>query len=1256
MLAGTTSPACGCCLLFMQIRLATAELTGWAGQGSPTAATRWTSSEKLQGAGCGAASDIYSLGMVMYEMLTWQIPFHELSDATEVKNLVLQGGRPTIPPAAQLPPGTAKAAGLQQYIDLMQLCWHQDPNKRPALVDIAHQLKIIAAGGGVMTSTGRNLLQLADISQAGLQQRQYEWALLPQAADLPVQGDDDFSPPGTPPPSCGLSAGFNSQYMRSLMARIPEHASEAQQQPDNTSPLGRAWTAAKSAAPSKAAGTSADWQLLKPLARHRDTTDAHADKQPQQQPQHLQQRSLEQHQQQPLRPPAMAVRSEVDPRAQAAASKLYAPATGAQQPVNAATVTAGVGEGRDTPTTAAAAAACVQAEWLRSDSPLPAAAATTTHPAGPHATAWHQTEQPSVAAAADVGPRCQALQHSLMVHVEPVLPPQPQGRPSVMQLSSSAGCSTPHTMQLASHGAQDLSVAEGVQSTLEAVDTMAEPSTASHGQAAVEADLIPASVVVLSPAPTVAAAVTATPAAAACSAEQTLVDPAVVLDGRSCLQEALVSLQQLQLELSSRLLRLLVMYTAYRTASTLMGVQQEVRPLLSGDSTAEGQQRQQQQCLQERVVLQLQTLLLLLQSIQHQQQRGQLTELLSQFAVVHLSIGTWRYHIAADTAAASSVTSQFHSSDSCSNGGVSQEPLFVVYASVGFVTLCWLLLPVTAAMMATIVSCSYTAWHWLSRVQCRPQRLSTLQEPQQQHQPAVSETASEGVSYPRSLQVYSSLSGMPGTLLVAPQPDSCRSTVGYASWPVQWQAPEALEALSRQQQQQQQQLLLYTLPVHRYRASYKPHSAGQHTTTVAATRQRRDDDITVRDQDQHLSVQQRFTSDSTEVRHQLLDVRCHPVLSSQVLSAQHPAAPFLQCLDQLMQQHQEGAADIAGQVETPPSSPTAPGHAWVQVLWLCLDPPMLLEAIPACSLSLAAWLLQQQQQQLRGTYNTNSSQQRPWQPPFPAAAWPQVLTWLQQVAAALAELHRVGIVHGGLHAGAIYLADAGDSRDRRSADSSSDTASSKVAVLSLVSPWQHAVTPGCVVDPAFAPPEVQLGSQPPTSNPAVDVYGFGMVMWQLATGWVPQQLQQSDTALSQAASGSLGVYDELSWCAEMMQHHGTTFPGVVAMPHPQYNAADEDDNNEGVAAEALQPSDHAAPAEDLADPGSSTEGTTPDSSIPSSWYCRHGWLPPVAAAWLPDGYKQLMLKCCSLSVGQRPSITVVCQCIANVLREHTCRI
>ena len=85
--------------------------------------------EIFQGQKYTTASDIYSFGMIMWEVMTGRRPFWDKSHDTDLIIEIVDGLRPPI--VTNAPEG---------YIELMKECWHSDPSKRPKANDIPRKI------------------------------------------------------------------------------------------------------------------------------------------------------------------------------------------------------------------------------------------------------------------------------------------------------------------------------------------------------------------------------------------------------------------------------------------------------------------------------------------------------------------------------------------------------------------------------------------------------------------------------------------------------------------------------------------------------------------------------------------------------------------------------------------------------------------------------------------------------------------------------------------------------------------------------------------------------------------------------------------------------------------------------------------------------------------------------------------------------------------------------------------------------------
>merc|ERR1712046_407931 len=87
----------------------------------------------FDGAAYSSACEVYSFGMVIWEVVTGQVPFQGMTDAQTVRS-ICNDQRPPIPPR-----------GNRLLCDLAQRCWRQDPTQRCTFSDVLEQLEAAAS-------------------------------------------------------------------------------------------------------------------------------------------------------------------------------------------------------------------------------------------------------------------------------------------------------------------------------------------------------------------------------------------------------------------------------------------------------------------------------------------------------------------------------------------------------------------------------------------------------------------------------------------------------------------------------------------------------------------------------------------------------------------------------------------------------------------------------------------------------------------------------------------------------------------------------------------------------------------------------------------------------------------------------------------------------------------------------------------------------------------------------------------------------
>ncbi|KAF8311155.1 kinase-like protein, partial [Clavulina sp. PMI_390] len=109
--------------------------------------TRWTAPEISEDPDSSNSlvrsslpSDIYSLGMTVFELMTELDPFSDMDDVVAIRTHVQRNGRPA------LPDGFAeKQAARAKYMALCEECWKQRPEDRATIEEVRKKLAEINA-------------------------------------------------------------------------------------------------------------------------------------------------------------------------------------------------------------------------------------------------------------------------------------------------------------------------------------------------------------------------------------------------------------------------------------------------------------------------------------------------------------------------------------------------------------------------------------------------------------------------------------------------------------------------------------------------------------------------------------------------------------------------------------------------------------------------------------------------------------------------------------------------------------------------------------------------------------------------------------------------------------------------------------------------------------------------------------------------------------------------------------------------------
>ena len=134
-------------------------------QSSPIAGSlRWMAPELLTGSESSTASDIYALGMVLFEFVARQLPFKNTGwENRDIIKKVKQGARETFPN------GTPN-----KYVELAKRCWDGVPENRPSAEEAAQVLTQLCQEESILFGTTGQSALLSSPSRSTYMTQTYE--------------------------------------------------------------------------------------------------------------------------------------------------------------------------------------------------------------------------------------------------------------------------------------------------------------------------------------------------------------------------------------------------------------------------------------------------------------------------------------------------------------------------------------------------------------------------------------------------------------------------------------------------------------------------------------------------------------------------------------------------------------------------------------------------------------------------------------------------------------------------------------------------------------------------------------------------------------------------------------------------------------------------------------------------------------------------------------------------------------------------
>ncbi|GMI82455.1 serine/threonine/tyrosine kinase 46 [Hibiscus trionum] len=102
-----------------------------------TGTYRWMAPEVIEHKPYDRKADVFSFGVVLWELLTGKLPYENLTPLQAAVGVVQKGLRPVIPKHTH-----------PKFVELLERCWQQDPSLRPEFSEISNILEDLASRKG----------------------------------------------------------------------------------------------------------------------------------------------------------------------------------------------------------------------------------------------------------------------------------------------------------------------------------------------------------------------------------------------------------------------------------------------------------------------------------------------------------------------------------------------------------------------------------------------------------------------------------------------------------------------------------------------------------------------------------------------------------------------------------------------------------------------------------------------------------------------------------------------------------------------------------------------------------------------------------------------------------------------------------------------------------------------------------------------------------------------------------------------------